>query len=119
MPAPGTGRNRWRGWGCCGSWPLWDGRPRQNRALSELQRTSLGLLHPNPDLVGPDDIGGSIGVGVHWGIGGNVGGQRLEVQQQVRRVSILLEVKYPSAFWAVVVWALGSIHLQVGVAVGA
>lgn len=60
MPAPGTETNRWRGWGCCGSWPLWDGRSRQNRALSGLQRASLGLLHPNPDLVSPDDIGSGV-----------------------------------------------------------
>ena len=91
--------------------PIRNGPPRQNRAPAGLQRASRSLLHPNPDLVGPDDIGSGVGVGVYGGIGGEIVDQRLEVQQEVRRVSILLEVKYPSAFWAVVVWALGSIHL--------
>ena len=71
----------------------------------------MALLHPDSNLVSPDDIGSVVGVGVYRRIGGNVGGQGLEVQQQVCRVSILLEVKYPSAFWAVVVWALGSMHV--------
>ena len=43
------------------------------------------LLHSDPDLVGPQYIRGLVGVGVHWWIGGDIVGQWLEVQQEIRR----------------------------------
>ena len=92
--APGTSGNRARSrhrWGRiltpvpnCLRFEPRDSNQGWNRSVGTL-RGELDLFHPHPDLVGPQDVRGLVGVGVHRRIGGDAVGVGLEAQQEVRR----------------------------------